>query len=263
MKTQFLTQDSQIPPYMAFPRFLLDKDGLNETSKILYIILLDRARLSQKNSGWTDERGYVFIFFTIKDLAETMHKGETSIKTALAALEKENLIFRKRQGTGSPNRIYVKYQPEHLAQTGSKVSMRQAENCPIEGRKTALVEDGKLSVRQPESCPRDSLNSALVTDRFQPTNNKEKNNINRTNSGSKDTPIAYGAYKNVFLNMEELISLKREVPHYQEYIERLSNYMASTGKNYANHAATIRSWALRDYPAPVKRTYVCKEDESL
>ena len=42
--TQFLTQDSLIPPYMAFPRFLLDKDGLSETAKILYTILLDRAR---------------------------------------------------------------------------------------------------------------------------------------------------------------------------------------------------------------------------
>ena len=45
--TQFLTQDGPIPPYMAFPRFLLDKDGLNETAKILYTILFDRARLSQ------------------------------------------------------------------------------------------------------------------------------------------------------------------------------------------------------------------------
>ena len=41
--TQFLTQDNLIPPYMAFPRFLLDKDDLNETAKILYTILLDRA----------------------------------------------------------------------------------------------------------------------------------------------------------------------------------------------------------------------------
>ena len=86
--TQFLTQDGPIPPYMAFPRFLLDKDGLNETAKILYTILLDRARLSQKNDGWTDEQGRVFIFFPIKNLAETMHKSEMSIKTALSALKK-------------------------------------------------------------------------------------------------------------------------------------------------------------------------------
>ena len=54
--------------------------------------MLDRARLSQKNDGWTDEQGHVFIFFPIKNLAEAMHKSEMSIKTALAALEKENIL---------------------------------------------------------------------------------------------------------------------------------------------------------------------------
>ena len=38
--TQFLTHDSPIPPYMAFPRFLLDKDGLNETAKIVFCQVL-------------------------------------------------------------------------------------------------------------------------------------------------------------------------------------------------------------------------------
>ena len=148
---------------MAFPRFLLDKDGLNETAKILYTILLDRARLSQKNDGWTDEQGHVFIFFPIKSLAETMHKSEMSVKTALNALEKENLIARKRQGAGFPNRIYVKYPPEALNQTDRIFSVKQTENCPTDGQKTVSVTDRKLS-----------------------SSNKEKNNIKRTNSESKD-----------------------------------------------------------------------------
>lgn len=143
--TRFLTQDSSIPPYMAFPRFLLDKDGLNETAKILYTILLDRARLSQKNDGWTDEKGHVFIFFPIKNLAEAMHKSEMSIKTALMALEKENLIVRKRQGAGFPNRIYVKYPPEYLTQMDRNLSVRQTENCPTDGKQTVSVTDRKLS----------------------------------------------------------------------------------------------------------------------
>ena len=238
--TRFLTQDSPIPPYMAFPRFLLDKDGLNETAKILYTILLDRARLSQKNDGWMDEQGHVFIFFPIKNLAEIMHKSEMSIKTALSALEKGHLIVRKRQGAGFPNRIYVKYPPEALNQADRNLSIRQPENCPTDGQKTVSVTERKLS-----------------------SSNKEKNNIKRTNSESKDDLTAYGSYQNVFLSMEELISLQKEVHYYQEYIEKLSSYMASSGKQYSNHAATIRSWALRDHPAPVKRTYECKEDESL
>lgn len=238
--TRFLTQDSLIPPYMAFPRFLLDKEGLSETAKILYTILLDRARLSQKNDGWTDEQGHVFILFPIKNLAETMHKNEMSMKTALAALEKENLIFRKRQGAGFPNKIYVKVPPEALTKTDRNLSVRLTDNCPTDRKKTVSKTDRKLS-----------------------GSNKEKNNIKRTNSESKEKRTAYGSYQNVFLTTEELSALQIEVPHYQEYIEKLSRYMVSNGKQYANHAATIRSWALQDHPAPDKRTYECKEDESL
>ena len=39
----------------------------------------------------------------------------------------------------------------------------------------------------------------------------------------------------------------REYPNdYQKRIDRLSEYMASTGRIYKNHLATIRSWAKRD-----------------
>ena len=214
--TQFLIKDTLIPPYMAFPRFLLDMEQLSETAKILYVLLLDRARLSQKNEGWVDERGRAFIFFPIKDLAETMHKSEMSVKTALAVLEKTDLIFRKRQGPGLPNKIYVKVPPEYLVQTDRNLSVRQMENCPTDRKKSVSVTDRKLS-----------------------SSNKEKNNIKRTNSESKDDRTAYGSYQNVFLSTEELKALKDEVPHYQEYIEKLSSYMASSGKQYSSHAATI------------------------
>ena len=130
--------------------------------------------------------------------------------------------------------------PETLAQTDRNLSSRQAENCPTDRKKTVSVTERKLS-----------------------SSNKEKNNIKRANSESKDNRTAYGSYQNVFLTAEELSALQSEVPHYQEYIEKLSRYMASSGKQYANHEATIRSWALQDHPAPVRRTYECKEDESL
>ena len=111
--TDFLTADTNLPSYMMFPRFLLDME-INETAKMLYIILLDRARLSQKNEGWSDTDGHVFIYFTIEALAEVLHKSEMTVKTALAVLEKQELIFRKRQGPGQPNRIYVKLPKETI-----------------------------------------------------------------------------------------------------------------------------------------------------
>ena len=114
--TDFLTADTNLPSYMMFPRFLLDME-INETAKMLYIILLDRARLSQKNEGWSDTDGHVFIYFTIEALAEVLHKSQMTVKTALAVLEKQELIFRKRQGPGQPNRIYVKLPKETIYYT--------------------------------------------------------------------------------------------------------------------------------------------------
>ena len=57
----------------------------------------------------------------------------------------------------------------------------------------------------------------------------------------------YGLYQNVLLSDEEMEKLMREYPNdYQKRIDRLSEYMASTGRIYKNHLATIRSWAKRD-----------------
>ena len=59
----------------------------------------------------------------------------------------------------------------------------------------------------------------------------------------------YGRYKNVLLTDEDCQKLKVEFPtDWDERIERLSEYMASTGKSYKNHLATIRNWAKRDRP---------------
>lgn len=56
----------------------------------------------------------------------------------------------------------------------------------------------------------------------------------------------YGQYSNVLLTDEDLAKLKTEFSDWEQRIERLSSYMASTGKSYKNHLATIRNWARRD-----------------
>ena len=61
----------------------------------------------------------------------------------------------------------------------------------------------------------------------------------------------YGEYQNVILTDEELDKLKSEFPSdWAARIERLSEYIASSGKKYRSHLATIRSWAKKDTSAP-------------
>ena len=78
----------------------------------------------------------------------------------------------------------------------------------------------------------------------------------------------YGHYQNVFLTDEELADLQASFPAvWEQYIEKLSEYMASTGKRYQSHAATIRRWAGEDAKKTVtpsrNRDYSVKEDETL
>ena len=110
--TQYLKCDSYIPPYMAYPRFLLDVD-ISETAKLVYMLMLDRARMSMKNKDWQDEMGRVFVLYTIPNLAKDIGKGETTVKKALNQLFKQGLILKQSLGPGQPNKIYVKIPAEN------------------------------------------------------------------------------------------------------------------------------------------------------
>ena len=67
---------------------------------------------------------------------------------------------------------------------------------------------------------------------------------------TKPVKHKYGEYNNVLLTDDELEKLKNEYSDYQERIERLSSYVASTGKAYKSHYATIRNWARKDAEKP-------------
>ena len=83
-------------------------------------------------------------------------------------------------------------------------------------------------------------------------------------------PAAYGRYNNVILTDTELSGLKTELTDkWEYYIDRLSCHIASTGKQYHSHAATIYKWAQEDAakgkaaPKQGIPDYSCKEGESL
>ena len=119
--TQYLKCNSYLPRYMAYPRFLLEVD-ICETAKLVYMLLLDRARVSMKNDTWQDEHGRVFVLYTIPDLAKDIGKGETTVKKALNQLVQQDLIWKQSQGAGRPNKIYVKIPAENSP-------TRQTEKC--------------------------------------------------------------------------------------------------------------------------------------
>lgn len=97
--------------FYRVPKVLLTDTRYREVSteaKVLYGVLLDRMGLSVKNH-WFDEKNRVFIYFTIEEVMEQLQCAEQKAVKLMTELEKRaELIERKRQGLGKPNRIYLK-----------------------------------------------------------------------------------------------------------------------------------------------------------
>jgi len=229
-----MTAGTELPAYLPYPRFLLETD-LSHTARELYALLLDRSTLSQKN-GWQDSEGRTYIVYPIAEIAEMLDKGCTTIKGALNELDAAGLLERRRTGFSAANRLYVKVPPIPVVQFSD------------DSRKTDLMTVGKPSPNQT------NINNLIES---------------QTKGASEgQPPAAYGRYKNVFLSDTELLELEQDFPgKWEYYLDRLSCHIASTGKQYQSHAATIYKWAQEDAakekPKKGIPDYSFKEGESL
>ncbi len=96
--------------FYKVPKVLFTDDRYKKVStdaKMLYGLLLDRMQLSLKNE-WIDNSGRVYQYFTVKQAQELLHFGHEKICRLFRELEQADLIFRKRQGQGKANIIYLK-----------------------------------------------------------------------------------------------------------------------------------------------------------
>ncbi len=65
----------------------------------------------------------------------------------------------------------------------------------------------------------------------------------------EDKKNIYGEFKNVALTPDEYSKLKIKLDEKtQDYIDRLSGYIASKGRRYKSHYATILNWWRKDNP---------------
>ena len=114
-----------------------------------------------------------------------------------------------------------------------------------QANRIALNPGGQMSAHCPEICPPEiEIEKELEIEK------------ERELKKGHPAPTAFGRYQNILLSVGELSELQADFPTvWQEYIERLSEYMASTGRTYKSHAATIRRWIADDRrkAAPVAR----------
>ncbi len=135
-------------------------------------------------------------------------------------------------------------------------SDRYKETVYLEEKNSlVLKENGSYTEREHLGIPDD--NQTVYQTETQDRLGKDRSG---KDSQEEKKPVRHkhGEYKNVLLTDEDLAKLQEEFPtDWQQRIERLSFYIASKGKKYSDHLATIRNWARRDAEqAQAGRKYV-------
>ena len=105
--------------------------GLSLGPKLMYSILRDRLDLSIKNN-WKDERGYIYLIFSVEELASLLEMDRTAVMRYKKKLVEYNLIIDKRLGQGNPNRIYVLKPELSNDQKSQNTTSKSPKKGPLE-----------------------------------------------------------------------------------------------------------------------------------
>ena len=190
-------------------------------------------------AGNVNDGGFIYLTkeipYTDEMLATQFNKPISTVRLALKTFEQfgmieiiNNMIFLSS---------WEKYQS-----TDRLTAIREKDR----ERKRRKREAEKLLPQNSTEIPRTSMDVPRIDIEGDIDIDKDKNK-----SISKKSPRhKHGEYQNVLLSDDDLEKLKAEFPSdWDQRIQRLSEYMASSGKSYKNHLATIRNWARRDKPA--------------
>lgn len=189
--------------FYRVPKVLFTREQFKQLSaeaKILYGIMLDKLNLSVKNK-WVDEKGRVYIIYTIEQIMEDMNCADQKATKLLDELEKKcGLIERKRQGLGKPNLIFVKN-----FITGVEGSMM----AQIQNRENH--DSGAVNITTADYPKSRGINTNH--------NNTEKSDINPIQSGfDEDGMCERNEYERYFRESLSIDVLLRENPGEEETI---------------------------------------------
>ena len=229
----FYNREAEGFNFLKVPEILVEGEefqGLSAEAILLYAMLLKRAGMSYKNN-WLDKQNRVFIYFTVEEIMRKRHLSKPTAIKLLDELDKKNgigLIERVRVGLGKPNIIYVK---DFLSMVQEKTVVQKFKDL------TSEVKNIDLRRKENELQDVKSLNS---------------NYIDRSNSNNRKREYSFlenglGSFQNVFLQDNDRAELELLFNgQLNNYIERLSAYLKSSGKTYKDHKATILSWFYKD-----------------
>ncbi len=225
----FYGRESDLFSFLRIPKMLFTDEHfkrLSAEAKIMYGLLLDRMCLSAVND-WKDEKGRVYIIYTIDETSENLGCGNKKAGNVLSELENIGLIEKKRQGLTKPNLIYVKnfaseVLKEHFQKCQNDTSgnvesatsgyVRMTAQEPSE-RRTNNTDNNKTDISKTDSIPFYSGEIRVYGD--MPKVEGMEGNGNRAEKELLDNQI----YVRESISLDVLV---KRYPCYKELLEQIA-----------------------------------------
>jgi arsenate reductase-like glutaredoxin family protein len=169
----------------------------------LYIVLLDRMKLSTQN-GWKNEDGHYYVRMSQEGASEIFGWSPTTFRSMKKVLEEYGLLTQDREGQGKSNRLYIlkcDYDENDIYVINKSVNDEMEEN-----EKVAETVD---SIKKNKSCSsRKTEVDLLEEQKLTPNNNnfiKNKINNNKINNivNKEDLPVNNSLNETIKISPEE------------------------------------------------------------
>lgn len=237
-------QEAEQYSFYKVPKILFTSpmfEKLSTEAKLLYGLLLDRMQLSIQ-TGWIDDEGRVYIYFTIESIMRALNCGNKKASALLAELDEKRgigLITRVRQGLGKPDKILV--HKCALAEMSGIHFKRCQNDTSKEGKQTAP----KMSKPPPNKT--DSNKTEINETEFYPIHSE---NVLETGYDAK----AYEQYRKYFWEQLAMDALLVDYPYDQEALNEILDILVET---VCSNRQTIRI-AGDDKPVKVVKERLMK-----
>ena len=183
-------------PYFQVPKSLFRswREGkINSTAFSIYMLMLDRYKVSKKNK-WKDEEGNFYIIYSYEELLENLCiKNKNILADALKELEKLNLL-KKRKRYRNSTIFYLKSESnQNVTSTKNESNVNDTLTQSESNQNVTTRSNQNVTFILEKNTQKDIGNKEEIESKNTPSKNKyNKNNINN----SKNNNVIGPALKN-------------------------------------------------------------------
>ncbi|SDB04571.1 DUF6017 domain-containing protein [Butyrivibrio sp. INlla16] len=223
----FYGQEADLFSFIRVPKLLFTDARFKELTsdaKILYGLLLDRMSLSAENK-WFDERGRVYIIYTIEQISDSIGCSNGKACRTLKQLVDIGLVDKNFKGQGKAALLYVKKILSDMSQRENKdvqngnPGMSKTEIQGFSKRESNNTEINNTDFSNTENK---NISSNLI--RIYPPEHKPFSDDAMRRDEKRDSCMSdISKLKRKVYESIDVDSLKRRFPYNGELIDQIAN----------------------------------------